>query len=439
MRILAKGPMMGGVDPSRHRPPWSPQHRHWRPRWRSVPLQRSTDEPLLGGVAAGLAVKTGVDVTVVRVVFVLSSLASGFGLAAYVVGWLLLPAAGQDRTIASRAIGDRRGLSLAAGVAALLVVVLLISSALGATWLGSLTWPLAIGAAGLALVWRNASEEEQARLHHLAEPVLQLVGGAGGRRLRLRFATGVVLLGVGLGALLSGRPSSATLRPLGGLLLVIAAFVVVLGPWWLRIARDLMLERQARARAEERADIAARVHDSVLQTLALIQRKADQPQQVVQLARAQERELRAWLFGGPPPSPLGAEATTLATGVQAIQQEIESVHGLPVETVVVGDCDLDEPLQALLAAAREATVNAAKWSGAPSVSVFAEATAEHVSVFVRDRGVGFDPAAVPADRKGVAESIQGRMARHGGSAEIVTAPGNGTEVRLTMPRVTART
>jgi signal transduction histidine kinase len=403
-----------------------------------VPLQRSTDEPLLGGVAAGLAVKTGVDVTVVRVVFVLSSLASGFGVAAYVVGWLLLPAAGQERTIASRALGDRRGLSLAAGVAALLAVLLLISSALGASWLGSLTWPLTIGAAGLALVWRNASEEEQARLHRIAEPALQLVGGTGGRRLRLRFAAGVVLLGAGLGALLVGRPNSATLRPLGGLLLVIAAFVVALGPWWLRIARDLMLERQARARAEERADIAARVHDSVLQTLALIQRRADEPHQVVQLARAQERELRAWLFGGPPPGLLGEEATTLAAGVQAIQQEVESVHGLPVETVVVGDCDLDEPLHALLAAAREATVNAAKWSGAPSISVFAEATPEQVSVFVRDRGVGFDPDAVPADRKGVAESIRGRMSRHGGSAEVVTAPGNGTEVRLTMPRVTAR-
>ena len=138
-----------------------------------------------------------------------------------------------------------------------------------------------------------------------------------------------------------------------------------------RIARDLVVERQARVRAEERADMAARVHDSVLQTLALIQRRADDPQKVIQLARMQERELRSWLFEGRDPDEAGAELT-VAAGVRKIQQDVEARYGVPVEAVTVGDCDLDDNLTALLAAAGEATVNAAKWSGASVISLFAE-------------------------------------------------------------------
>ncbi len=223
------------------------------------------------------------------------------------------------------------------------------------------------------------------------------------------------------------------LRPLGGVILVIAAIVLLLGPWWLRIARDLVLERQARVRAEERADIAARVHDSVLQTLALIQRRADDPQKVVQLARLQERELRSWLFEGRAPNETDADAT-FAAGVRQIQQDVESRYGVPVEAVIVGECELDENLSALLAAAREATVNAAKWSGASVISLFAEVEPHEVSLVVRDRGKGFDPEAVPADRKGLAESIRGRMARRGGTATVTSAPGEGTKVTLKMGR-----
>jgi signal transduction histidine kinase len=197
---------------------------------------------------------------------------------------------------------------------------------------------------------------------------------------------------------------------------------ILLGPWWLGIARDLAEERRARIRAEERADMAARVHDSVLQTLAMIQRRADQPQQVVQMARAQERELRAWLFDGRAPGSLDGEDMTLASGIRLIQQEVEAQHEVSVEAVTVGDCDLNDDLSALLAAAREATVNAAKWSGADVVSLFAEVEPGEVSLFVRD------------DRKGLAESIHARMARRGGSASVRSTPGQGTEVSLTMPR-----
>jgi signal transduction histidine kinase len=159
---------------------------------------------------------------------------------------------------------------------------------------------------------------------------------------------------------------------------------------------------------------------------------------VIQLARAQERELRAWLFDGQAPGSLDGQDMTLAAGIRLIQQDVEAQHEVPVEAVTVGDCELDDDLRALLAAAREATVNAVKWSGAPAVSIFAEVEPAGVTLFVRDRGRGFDPATVPADRKGLAESIHARMARRGGTAAVRTAPGEGTEVSLTMPRAAER-
>src|ERR1035441_1048520 len=236
-------------------------------------------------------------------------------------------------------------------------VVVVIASVLGAGWVGKVGWPLVVGVAGMVLVWRNAPADEQARMQRLA----RAVRGGG---------VAAALLAGGLVALLSGR-DGALLRPLGGVLLVVAAIVVVLGPWWLRIARDLVVERGARARAEERAEMASRVHDSVLQTLALIQRRASEPQQVIQLARAQERELRSWLFDGRSPDSMAAD-TTFVAGVRLIQSEVEAQHGVTVEVVSVGDCALDTDLRATLAAAREATVNAAKWSGVHVISIYAE-------------------------------------------------------------------
>ena len=304
-----------------------------------------------------------------------------------------------------------------------------------------------ISVAGLVLIWRNASAAEQETMRHYAEP-LRGIGGIGdpasdqaSRRHKgtvIRLGLAALLLVVGLGSLLSAHASIVLLRPLGGMILLIAAVVLFLCPWWLRIARDLVMERQARAVAEERADMAARVHDSVLQTLALIQRRSDDPQQVIQLARAQERELRSWLFEGRAPGDMAEEGMTLAAGIRLIQQEVEAKHGVAVEPVIVGDCEYDDDIGALLAAAKEATVNAAKWSGAAVISLYAEVQPGEVSLVIRDRGRGFDPEAVPADRKGVAESIRGRMARRGGSATVHSVPGEGTKVSLSMPRSAAR-
>ena len=404
----------------------------------SGPLRRSREDRLAGGVAAGLAARTGLDATVVRTGFVVATVFGLIGAAAYVLAWLLIPAEGADANIAARALTDRRGIALVAGLASLLVVVLVIASALRASWVGSLAWPLVISVAGLTLIWRNAPPDEQAVLRRLADPLLGLAEGSGSRRrIVARVAVAAVALTLGLDWLVTGHQVAGALREIAGVILVVAAIAILLGPWWVRIARDLMVERQARIRAEERADMAARVHDSVLQTLALIQRRAEHPQQVIQLARAQERELRAWLFDGQAPGSLDGQDMTLAAGIRLIQQDVEAQHEVPVEAVTVGDCELDDDLRALLAAAREATVNAVKWSGAPVVSIFAEVEAAGVTLFVRDRGRGFDPAAVPADRKGLAESIHARMARRGGTAAVRTAPGEGTEVSLTMPRAAA--
>jgi signal transduction histidine kinase len=180
--------------------------------------------------------------------------------------------------------------------------------------------------------------------------------------------------------------------------------------------------------------MATHVHDSVLQTLALIQKSAADPTEVTRLARGQERELRSWLFDGTAPGALDGDPTTVALAVSSIERSVEGDHGVVVESVVVGDCPLDDQLHALMAAGREAVVNAAKWSGVGTVSLYVEVEPATVSVFVRDRGRGFDPDRVPADRGGIARSIRERMVRNGGCADLRTAPGAGTEVELVMPR-----
>src|SRR5689334_16881325 len=376
------------------------------------PPRRDPADRLGGGVAAGVAAWRGFNPNVVRIVFVLATLVSaGWGVPLYVAAWLFMPARDAETNIFSKARTDTAGIRLAVGLGSLLIFVLLIAGALNGGWFVSWAWPQVFSVAGLVLIWRNASEEEQATLRHLLEPLGAAAGDVtheGSWRRRgtiLRLGLAAVLLAGGLGWLFSAHASMALLRPLGGVLLVTVAIVLILGPWWLRIIRDLGVERQAKARAEERVDIASRVHDSVLQTLALIQRRADDPQKVVQLARMQE--------------------------------DIESRYGVPVEAVTVGDCDLDDNLSALLAAAREATVNAAKWSGASVISLFAEVEPDEVAIVVRDRGKGFDPETVPEDRKGLAESVRGRMARRGGTAAVSSAPGEGTKITLKMARAAA--
>ena len=212
-------------------------------------------------------------------------------------------------------------------------------------------------------------------------------------------------------------------------LVVTIALALISAPLWWTMVRRLAAERMARARSQERAELAAHLHDSVLQTLALVQKRAGDPDEVAKLARRQERELRSWLAGEEPLRP----GERLADALMATAAEVEERHGVQVEAVVVGNARLDERMEALVAAAREALTNAAKFAseGGP-VRLYAEIEGGAAKVFVDDRGPGFDPEAVPGDRRGVRESIIGRMKRYGGQAEIRSAPGDGTEVELAM-------
>jgi signal transduction histidine kinase len=208
---------------------------------------------------------------------------------------------------------------------------------------------------------------------------------------------------------------------------VLLAAGIILAPWWIRLVRGLATERAARIRSQERAEVAAHLHDSVLQTLALVQKRADDPREVAALARRQERELRAWLND----ARVAGEATLMAA-LESAASEVEGDHGVPIEVVTVGDAPLDERVGALVAATREALVNAAKFAGPEPISLYAEAAGGRVEVFVRDRGPGFVPEAVPADRRGLRESVFGRMERHGGRAHVHSTPGAGTEVELVI-------
>jgi signal transduction histidine kinase len=240
---------------------------------------------------------------------------------------------------------------------------------------------------------------------------------------------GVLLVAAGAGLYLTADESADPRRGLVALSAVLAGLALMGGPWWWRLSRELAAERRERIHNQERDEVAAHIHDSVLQTLALIQRNAGQPRTVASLARQQERELRAWLYGDEPKSD-----RSVAAALQRVSEEVEDLYATPVETVEVGDCPVDERLIALVQSSREAMSNAARHSGATTVSVFLEVEPHQVTVFVRDRGCGFDPDSVPSDRRGIAESILGRMTRHGGKAAIRSQRDEGTEVELIMPR-----
>jgi signal transduction histidine kinase len=418
-------------------PPWTRGHGPFGRSRQPWPPKRDLDERLIGGVAAGVARWRGWNPTTVRVAFaLLTVVSSGFWIAIYVGAWLVLPSR-DGECIWHKAKRDSLGIALAIGTASVLTMLFFLITAINNGWIFGWLWAQAASVAGLELIWRNASPEEQAALRRLLAPLGATAGLPGEdddrrtSRAVLRIVISAVLFLAGAGWLLSAKESLTMLRPLGGAVLIIAGIVLLLGPWWLKIARDLVIERQARARAEERTEIASRVHDSVLQTLALIQRRASDPQQVVQLARSQERELRSWLFEGRAP---GERDNVLFTdGIRDIQQDLESRYGVPVEVVTVGDCELNDDLDALLLAGREAVVNAAKWSGANVISLYGEVEPGRVTIVVRDRGKGFDTESVPADRKGLAESVYGRMSRRGGTASVTSAPGEGTKVSVSIP------
>lgn len=403
---------------------------------------RVAEGAILGGVCTGLARHLGWPVMVIRIGFVGLLLVQFLGAIAYGALWLLLPPEEEDtapgleaatRTGMRTTVKPRRRIDWGTllALAALGTGLLWLVQTTGWGLSQHLFWPVAFACAGAALVWRQADSSQQRRWRAEGGGRVWLAPlvARGGWPAVLRVVVGLGLVGAAFGIVVAQQNLVQELPEVMAMtVLALAGLAVVLAPWLYRSRTALSQARADKVRADARADMAAHLHDSVLQTLALIQRQSDDPKAVQQLARRQERELRSWLYGEP------SADTTLKAALTTAAAEVEDERGVPIEVVAVGDCDLSEPLVALVRAAREALVNAAKHSGADKIDVYAEVDEDRVEVFVRDRGAGFDLDGVDDDRLGVKHSIIDRMARHGGSATIRTAPGDGTEVRLEVNR-----
>lgn len=413
------------------------------------PLVRG-DDRLIAGVCSGLARHLGMRTDVVRWIMAGAAFLGGAGIVLYGWLWVMVPTAAEAQKRQAR----RPASPIAPAVAGpplplpsprpaphvpryarevLLGVVLLLGAvALGGSLIGvqvplDTIVPVAAILGGAALAWMQLDEARREKL----------VRGAGAERWTgwLRLGAGIALVVAGVTLAVSGSQWNVLGMALLASFAVLAGVALVLLPWGVKFWRELGAERAARVREEERAEIAAHLHDSVLQTLALIQRRAGSEADVTRLARAQERELREWLYRDS-----RSGEGTFADRVAALAGEVEDLHGVPIEVVTVGEPEATgtggtsarDRQDALLQATREAMLNAVR-HGAGPVSVYAETGKDATEVFVKDRGDGFDPDAVPEDRLGVRESIVGRMRRHGGEATIVSGP-DGTEVRLRLPR-----
>ncbi len=387
------------------------------------PLIRTRDDRLVSGVSAAVARHLRLDPLIVRGAFVVLAFL-GVGVLIYALLWVFLPQAETVEVQPGNARPTGTGSSLLTLDAlrdkpSLAILLIGIGGALLLAQVGpfanvQVIWPLIIVGVGLALIWRQVDDRD-------------LVSR---RSLRWRLAAGALVTVVGLvTVLVTLNLLEVTWQSLVSTLLLLGGVALATAPWWRRLVAERTVERRARIRVEERAEVAAHLHDSVLQTLALIQRHAESPRDVTRLARGQERELRSWLYGRP-----GEDTATFGGALERAVADIEASYDVEVQSVIVGDEPMDERLTAVVQASHEAMRNAARHSGEQDVSLYAEMDAEGVTVFVRDRGVGFDPDGIADDRRGVRHSIVDRMTRHGGTARITTAPGAGTEVELNMLR-----
>ncbi|MGY2066810.1 ATP-binding protein [Blastococcus sp. SYSU DS0619] len=380
------------------------------------PLVRPRSGRLVAGVAAGTAAHLRQDPLIVRVAFVV--LASfGIGVVLYALLWLTMSVAapGEDPTPGTVRLEHSTGRGQLLTLVLLGIAAATVFGQLASLSSDSLAVPLVVVAVGLAVIWRQLDTDRTLSLPGVR---WALAGGAA------LAAGGLVLLLATTGQLANARNGFAAT------LVILTGVVLATAPIWRRLLASRAEERSARVRSEERAAVAAHLHDSVLQTLALIQRHAEDAQAVSRLARGQERELRAWLYD----PKVVREGGTWAGLVAQMVADVEADHDLQIEPVVVGDAPADEDIVALGAATREALVNAAKHSGATVADLYTEVTPDRVSVFVRDRGKGFDPGTVPDDRRGLRDSVSGRLARLGGTAVVRSAHGEGTEVELVLPR-----
>jgi signal transduction histidine kinase/phage shock protein PspC (stress-responsive transcriptional regulator) len=389
-------------------------------------LYRAVEGRLLGGVASGLGAHLGLSVLWMRIAFVVLNLGSGFGVLLYGAYWIIVPEqtlpSGQTREVKEHPIRQqvlRWGFALTA-------LAVFVASLV--QWLPSSRYfvPGGLSLLGVAFMWRQASEADRSQWMRVGQKSLLANRGDGigvGR-----IVLGVALIAAGTIGIIAGSGIGAMRDGIIAAFATLTGVALITGPWWLRLVNDLGTERRARIRSQERADLAAHVHDSVLQTLALIQRSAESPREVLRLARGQERELRTLLYGQ------ARESDRLATALAAIAAEVEDQYSVAIDQVVVGDAPGDPGVLALVQATREALVNAAKHAKVSTVSLYAEVEPHAIAVYIRDRGIGFDETTVPADRQGLRGSIRDRMGRHGGTAIVRSSPGAGTEVQLRMAR-----
>lgn len=400
-----------------------------------APLRRQADGRMIAGVASALSRHLGLNLGLVRLAFIIASLFSGIGVVAYGALWVLIPRDGSPALVApGLETATRRGMRPASAPVVKPDGGVLVSGGLltvGLLWLfvsggavpAGIFWPVVIGGAGVILIWLQV--DERSGQAPASGNMWQRFSRGGGAMSVLRLIGGLVLVVMGISLILATQVGIAQLPGVfGASVVLIAGLLVVAAPWLYQQRSRVRRADADRLRAEARADMAAHLHDSVLQTLALIQRQASDPVTVAGLARRQERELRTWLYGET------TRASSLRSALRELAADVESRFEIDVEMVCVGDAQVDDRLEALILAAGEAITNAAKHSGAPRVDVYAEVEDERVEVFVRDRGRGFDPAQVPSGHMGVRESITARMERYGGRATIKSEPGTGTEVRL---------
>jgi signal transduction histidine kinase/phage shock protein PspC (stress-responsive transcriptional regulator) len=389
---------------------------------------RSVSDRWIGGVAGGLAEHFSAPAWIFRLAFVVTGLL-GVGVVAYALMWVFLPLGSEQSEPSQRSAATTSGWDLTGvlGILALGLGVLLGLAALGVPVRVSLWGPVLIVGAGVALLWRQSDDLQRATIRNRAESGVQATAALSDRQGWIRVLVGLGLVLLGLVAVIGPQLDLATTgRSMAAAGAVVAGVVLIALPWISTWIKGLEAERHSAIRAEERAAMAARVHDSVLQTLTLIQRRADDPAEVARLARAEERALRSWLY-----APVGGSGS-LGAALAEVVATTEADYDARIELVTVGDAVVDDRIAAVVAATKEAVVNAAKHADAPA-TVYAEVDEDQVEVNVRDRGRGFDPDAVDPDRHGVRQSIVARMAAVGGSATVRSAPGEGTEVRLVLP------
>lgn len=382
---------------------------------RSFYPYRRRSNRVVAGVAGGIADTLGVRDGYVRSAFITLMAVWGLGLVLYLIGWLATYERVQDQDV--DLVDSRQGVGLGIAFAGLVFL------------LGALSmWPnpVLVLATG-ALAFGTAAITDPSS----PGPLIALMNPGVERVSRFRLLLGVLLLVAGIVML---STALGQVFEFGFVFLAVfltgLGILIAFGPWVRRLLTDLSEERSERIRQEERAEVAAHLHDSVLQTLALIQR-TDDPHRMSMLARHQETELRDWLFGTAPLDGVDLVSTALKQAAARVEEDFQ----IPVDVVTVGDHPVDDRTRALVAAASEAMVNAAKHSGADRMSLFMEVEDESgLEVFVTDQGKGFDPAAIPSDRRGITESIRSRMQKIGGDVEIISEPGEGTEVVLKLER-----